>query len=680
MSLPSLPDTLISKIQEFDNHDVFSPDITHPFSTGVEETSTLLQNLIHTTHQISTSINAYASTSFSNQKLVSALRQYSIIAQTLHTSDQNIQHLAHSIKEQAGKGYGENIPLDPSLIADWCVSRLVACGSAAGMEAFKDEGKEGIVTVLLGGKVLVIDVDLSIDRSEPGKSRIRDASAKTSYATMNSSSNNGGNANGSPYLDKFLSKSIQSFCNQVQDGDPDPVKAAGCIRSISKQLQYLVLLDGLAARKDSAGVKWFIDLDEQWPMLENLAKEEAAVIASTLSVTRTPLDIFLQRAHALPLPHLNCPSLSFLVYVSPRAYLSLLQQQQVRQVEGPFDIGYTHLRDFLDSYSRGAIMATLQLLPHSGLQLFPASMSMPSLTSRPTFPLFLKGPELEHVLIEVPGASIDVSAGANARQHYSWALDFTLGGRTSGIVLSQSRMREIEMILNPLGGMDNLPSVGILSFQPASWVSLLLKPDSPLASERYIATYQSPTNAHPPLSLRLITPNEPGFILQKVPVHSMREIWGVLEVVRDQCWLNELLLGCQWSTSTDDETELTEVEATELELEAALSGTMTPQRIPVSLYLPANDSAADSLFGSALDTMAMAHMPPRRPKIVMTSPERPPMSGLVQISVVCDEIKPRGVSVEVNGAMGAEIKAQELEEMCRRGGILGLCGNIWARS
>ena len=107
---------------------------------------------------------------------------------------------------------------------------------------------------------------------------------------------------------------------------------------------------------------------------------------------------------------------------------------------------------------------------------------------------------------------------------------------------------------------------------------------------------------------------------------------------------------------------------------------MTPHRIPVNVYLPSNDATTDSLFGATLDTMSITHMPPRRPKIVMTSPERPPMSGLVEISVVCDDTRPRGVSVEVNGAMGAEIKSKDLEEVCRRGGVLGLSGKIWMES
>ena len=199
------------------------------------------------------------------------------------------------------------------------------------------------------------------------------------------------------------------------------------------------------------------------------------MLLRSLSDMRAPLDIFLQRAHALPLPYLNYSSFSFLVYLSPRAYLSMLrQQQQAAIVEGPelpLNASFCQIRDFLSSYPRGATMVTLQLMSHSGLQLFPASISMPSLTTRPTFPLCSRGAELEHVLMEAP---VDAPASISSSQQYNWVLDFTLGGRLPGIVLSQSRMRDIEMILNPLGGMDNLPPVGMLSFQLGSWVSLLV--------------------------------------------------------------------------------------------------------------------------------------------------------------------------------------------------------------
>lgn len=73
-------------------------------------------------------------------------------------------------------------------------------------------------------------------------------------------------------------------------------------------------------------------------------------------------------------------------------------------------------------------------------------------------------------------------------------------------------------------------------------------------------------------------------------------------------------------------------------------------------------------------------MQPRRPKIVMTSPERPPISGLVEITVIYDETKPRGIAVEVSGAMGSDIEADILEEISRRGGTLGLSGRVWSKA
>ena len=71
---------------------------------------------------------------------------------------------------------------------------------------------------------------------------------------------------------------------------------------------------------------------------------------------------------------------------------------------------------------------------------------------------------------------------------------------------------------------------------------------------------------------------------------------------------------------------------------------------------------------------------PRRSKIVMTSPERPPITGLVETSVVYDPGRPRGISVGINGAMGADLNADALEEVCRRGGLFGLPGRIWVEA
>jgi hypothetical protein len=102
---------------------------------------------------------------------------------------------------------------------------------------------------------------------------------------------------------------------------------------------------------------------------------------------------------------------------------------------------------------------------------------------------------------------------------------------------------------------------------------------------------RSPRNLHPPLQLHLKAPEEPGFFLERIPIRTLKQVWGVLEVspltfsgclptligqqiVREQCWLNEILTGIQWtpqgpaSNTQPSEPE----EATEDELQAVLSG------------------------------------------------------------------------------------------------------------
>ena len=52
----------------------------------------------------------------------------------------------------------------------------------------------------------------------------------------------------------------------------------------------------------------------------------------------------------------------------------------------------------------------------------------------------------------------------------------------------------------------------------------------------------------------------------------------------------------------------------------------------------------------------------------MTTPERPPISGLTENSVRMDLTKPKGVFVDVNGALSADLGVGVLEEVCQRGG------------
>ncbi|KAF7375971.1 hypothetical protein MSAN_00011700 [Mycena sanguinolenta] len=628
--------TLLSALQRFKSH-ALPTSGAHPFSPSAEESCTMLVNLIQTAGQLSSSLDSYLAMPLTNQKLISLLRQQASISQMLHFSNQNIQQTIDALRKRSATNYGEDIPMDPKAIVDWCLERLESWAKSAGMETYKEDGREA--AMLLAGTVLVMEVEFSMNREDPVDPKLDVASVKTSYAIPNSESGLTSNTDGSVSLDAFLAKTIQQFCSELKKPEEtrDPREVARLGTGVLDQLRYLVMLDRLAARKDDGGVRWFVDIDQLCSILENFSKSEAEIVASSLAVERAPLDIYLSRCHALPLPYLVSPGITFAVYVSPQVYLSLKKsppspssppESNLPKLDIPFD----QLRSHLSTYPKGATLATLTA----------------ELTNE------------------------------NDAQHV-WILDFTHGGKFPGVVVSQSRMREMELVVHPLSGMDAM-GLGMMSFGTGSWVALLLNPSNPVSSERYTAVYRSPTSKHPPLQLRLTLPEEPGFLLGKVPVHSMKEVWGILEVVREQAWLNEILLSCQWTTegitSDGNDVPVDESDATEDELHAVLTGTMIPRKIPVNVSLP---QRPDPLFDSTLDTITI---PPvdRRTRIVMTSPERPPISGVVEITVAYDETKSRGVSVELNGAMGCDLKTDTLEEIARRGGALGLPGRVWASS
>jgi hypothetical protein len=150
------------------------------------------------------------------------------------------------------------------------------------MESFKDDGRKGNVTVMLGGKVLVVDVDFSISSENLSRPRARVAGVKTSYATSDEASGNSSNTKGSISLDAFLAESIQKYCDQVQkpEDQRDAIQAGKLASNVQQQLRYLVMLDKLAEKKDGARAAWFVDTDELCPKVEAFAKAEAELVAS----------------------------------------------------------------------------------------------------------------------------------------------------------------------------------------------------------------------------------------------------------------------------------------------------------------------------------------------------------------------------------------------------------------
>lgn len=177
---------------------------------------------------------------------------------------------------------------------EWCISRLETWATALGMETFKDEGREGGISVVLGGKILVVDVDFSVDRKDAHNPVIGVTSVKTSYAVPNSTSGSTSTTDGSVSLDGLLASTLRGFCSEAQKSEDaqDPREAARLGALVQEQLKYLVVLDKLAARTEDGGIRWFVDVDELCAAAESFSKSEAEVVASYAFLSVHPICIF----------------------------------------------------------------------------------------------------------------------------------------------------------------------------------------------------------------------------------------------------------------------------------------------------------------------------------------------------------------------------------------------------
>ena len=194
--------------------------------------------------------------------------------QVCFQSELNVKMTLETLRKRSGITYGEDIPLDRDTIVDWALSRLEAWGASAGMEAFKEEERNGRMTVMLGGKVLVIDVDLAIDRTDPEKPTVSVAAVKTSYAIPNVATSS--TTQGSASLDGFLAGRVRAFLAEVQKEprEQDSVEAARLGTLCSESLKYLMHLDKLALEEGEGGLRWFSEIDALAQDTERFAVSE----------------------------------------------------------------------------------------------------------------------------------------------------------------------------------------------------------------------------------------------------------------------------------------------------------------------------------------------------------------------------------------------------------------------
>lgn len=589
MSHPSLL-TAVHDVLVHSALPVQAVESAHPLSTEYTAVTAQLGTVINTTHRLNHALNQLNDLSLSENatKFVALMKEHAALTSSINQSAAASASFLSLLRGDNRAVYPDTSPPHPAKIAEW--------GRNLGMEVFVDGS-----TTVLAGKVLVLDIDINDH-----------VAVKTSFAN---NTNSNGNSSAAPELDAFLAREVTRWINAarraagidmaVGHSREDPaVEAARCSRAIQEHLRYLMMLDGLAASDNEKGLRWFM---EPTVVSDHIRKQVASPQTQTL-------DKFLIQ-HALPMPFLVTPSLSFLVWLSPRGYLQLLRSSPSSKQSSVWntDISIAHLKtSLLDTIEDDATIATLRLVPSAEVAQSKMNLS------------------------DVPGDYALLTAPSQ-----TWVLDFTAKLPHNGVVMCQHRMRVIQGIvesrpidlismgsmssigsMSSLGNMSNMNfgEFGMASSQTngsggtgRSWVDLLVNKN--LSAEYYTATYKSPNDTHPPLHLRLLAPVEPGFLLQRVPVRSVKQVSRVLEVVREQCWLNESLSILQWSPetqvlqsthqplNTEQGMQPGDMASTSL-LASVLAGTIVPQYIPVNVYLP---SSALSALSQPVDPFTSQH-------------------------------------------------------------------------
>ena len=183
------------------------------------------------------------------------------------------------LRKRVGILYGEDIPLDRTLLLEWFISKLEKWGTSAGMESFKEDENDGRTAVTLGGKVIVVDINIFADRTDPLRPTIALANVKTSYAVQNGAA--GGTTSGSISLDGFLTDCLRAFVDQIQleEEAQNPEEVARIATRIADDLKYLMTLDQLALREGEPGLRWFHNMDTLSVQAEDVAAKEAESVA-----------------------------------------------------------------------------------------------------------------------------------------------------------------------------------------------------------------------------------------------------------------------------------------------------------------------------------------------------------------------------------------------------------------
>lgn len=162
--------------------------------------------------------------------------------------------------------YGEDVPLEAVAFGDWFVSRISRWGVEAKMEVFSEPESDGKRSIALGGKVLVLDIEIVVHPHilPPGVNVSFAVPSETNQTVERSSS-----------LGRLLGGVLQAFVLEAKRcaaAEPEAVAKLG--DRVQQGYKYLMELDRLAEKEGDAGVRWFQEVDNLGSILDNVCKME----------------------------------------------------------------------------------------------------------------------------------------------------------------------------------------------------------------------------------------------------------------------------------------------------------------------------------------------------------------------------------------------------------------------
>ncbi|CAE6484055.1 unnamed protein product [Rhizoctonia solani] len=528
------------------------PQDMHVYATKAPSQS-FLREIIDITQSVSNALITMHPVD--DSKAISLLKEHATHDQVVFER-QDLSRRACEILPHQGHHWVEDIPLDPKLRPDFILLRVEKWAKGAKMEVYQSD-ENGQNTLTCAGSAVVLDLMFEKSAMETDRPTIRLVSLKTSYPTSKESTPV---TQPSTTVEDLLGADITAYATEVLGNDADATKAAELAWRVMEHIQYIMFLDAQAAREAVAGetgARWFAEVGVLSPKVIDLACQEATGLSRQadfqLQTHKAPLDIFLRRAHALPLVNLNSPSISFLIGVTPISYLSLLKASS-NHIDIPtsdpqpnIDIPINLLRRFVAQYPTPPGITTCNLIVVSDNQSISGSIHH----SPPRVPYF--------PLLSVPSVSSQSHAFPLPGGDNSWVLDFG----AKGLVMRRSAMQALVHALGHVSDIDVTLSgmgfinlgMGLMNEDNPGWISMLLQRRSRILAEHLYATQTSPNQLFPPVHLTLRVPNEAGFVLGRVRVRNMTEVWTTLEIVREQTWLNNIVTSYAWEDIPPEYTE-----------------------------------------------------------------------------------------------------------------------------